>query len=290
MMGLITLAVQDPQLVTVGRVRAIYWPQQETAAMALAEMADAMRPWPGLPNRGRRPVRLIVAPDAAKFDSLTKGRVPEWGAGAAFPASNTIVVRLTGDVMRVLRHEMAHLALRESVRRAPLWFDEGYAARAAEEWSRLDVLRVNWALLTGAAPSLSRLNGDLRGDEARAETAYALATTAVLLLERLGGKRGLAPLIENLGETRDLDRALRVTNQMTLGQFEALWQRDLHKRYGWALVFGSMGIFWAVVGLALASLWGWRRRRYHQRRLDLDEGWAVPGELDDATQADHASA
>ena len=289
-MGLLALTAQDPQLVRVGRVRAIYWPHQEAAATVLAEIADAAGPWPGIQNTGTRPVRLILAPDGATFDSLTRGRVPEWSAGAAFPGSNTVIVKLSGDARRVLLHEMAHLALHGKVRRVPLWFDEGYAARAANEWNRLEILRVNWALVMGVIPSLGRVNSDLRGRGARPETAYALATTAVLLLERLGGDRGLAPLLENLGKTTDMDRALRITHQITLGQFEAMWRKDLRQHYGWALILGSMALFWAVLGLVLLSLWGWRRGRYQERRLALDEGWSLPSDIDDATPIDDASA
>ena len=159
--------------------------------------------------------------------------MPEWGGGAAFPATRTIVLPTSGDPRQVLQHELAHLALRSVVERVPRWFDEGYAARAAGEWDRLQVLRVNWALLMGMTPTLRDVDAGLRGaGAARAQTSYSLATTAVLLLERMGGERGLGPLLSNLAETPDFDQALRVTYQVTLDQFEALWRRDLKKRYG----------------------------------------------------------
>jgi hypothetical protein len=173
--------------------------------------------------------------------------------------------------------------LHTTVSRVPLWFDEGYAARAAGEWDRLQALRVNWALLTGFTPTLRQLNADLRAGAARAEAAYALATTAVLMLERMGGDRGLAPLLDNLAASPDLDRSLRVTYQVTLGQFEELWRQELRRRYGWILLFSSLTVFWAVLGIVLLSLWWWRRRRDRDRRAALDEGWEVPPEW-------HASA
>jgi len=245
--------------------------------MALAELADRTTTWPGIDDATERPIRLFLAPSDAKFDSLTRGRLPEWGGGAAFPGSNTIVLKVTGDVRRVVRHELAHLALRSVVRRAPLWFDEGYAAVAAGEWDRLQALRVNWALLTGATPTLRQVVADLRNQgSGRAETAYALATTAVVLLERMGGERGLGPLVANLRETPDFDRALRTTYQMTLDQFEVEWRRDLKKRYGWALFFGSLTVVWTLLAVVLLSLWGVRRRRDRARRARLDEGWVIP--------------
>jgi hypothetical protein len=108
-----------------------------------------------------------------------------------------------------------------------------------------------------------------------AETAYALATAAVLLLERLGGERGLEQLLLNLADSQNFDRALRATHHVTLGQFEVLWQRDLRKRYGWVLFFGSLTVFWTFLAILLLSLSGLRRRRDDARRAALDQGWVV---------------
>src|SRR5207247_917613 len=109
-------------------------------ARLLVRRRPGVGPWPG------RPVRVILAPPRATFDSLTRGRLPGWSEGAAFPEAGTIVLLSDHPSARLsvaLRHELAHLALRTRVRRRlPLWFDEGYAAVAAGEWDRLDALRL----------------------------------------------------------------------------------------------------------------------------------------------------
>jgi hypothetical protein len=275
MLGLL-VAAQGPSWLQVGRVTAVYWEGDATKAAALAELADRMWPWPGIREPVEHPIRLVVVSDAERFDSLTAGRLPEWGVAAAFPATNTIVLRPMGDPRRALRHELAHLALHSVVRSVPRWFDEGYAVWAAGEWGRLEALRVNWALLRGERPSLIELDGYLRGPTASsAEAAYALAATAVLFLERLGGERGLEPILLALATDGDIDRALRRSYQVTLGQFEDLWRRDLKNRYGWLLVLSTFSAFWAVAGVMLVALWVWRRHRDQERRAALDEGWVV---------------
>ncbi|MFP5355115.1 MAG: hypothetical protein ACLGIK_08170, partial [Gemmatimonadota bacterium] len=51
-----------------------------------------------------------------------------------------------GDPIRVLRHELAHLALHEYLGDLPTrWFDEGYASYAAGEWDRDRVIATNLA-------------------------------------------------------------------------------------------------------------------------------------------------
>ena len=277
------MLVQEPSAIHVGRVTAVYWDGDSGLATLAAEFADQAGPWPGIPETPERRIRIILTRDAARFDSLTRGRLPEWGAGAAFPASNSILVKVGGDpraVQRLLRHELAHLALHEKVRRVPRWLDEGYAARAAGEWTASDALAVNWAVLWGRRPTLAELDRQLQSASvSEATSAYAFSTTAVLMLERIGGERGLAPLLTTLESTVDFDAALRTTHQLTLRQFEERWHKELRSRYGWMLLGGSLTLFWALAGLILVSLWSRRRLRDDERRMALEEGWELPREV-----------
>jgi hypothetical protein len=247
-------------------------------AVAMAEFADHTTNWPGIEAPSQHRIRLVVAPDKRTLDSMTAGRLPEWGAGAAFPGTNTIVVVSGRSSRQVLLHELAHLALRNSVRQVPRWFDEGYASLAAGEWNRLEALRVNWAVVRGRVPSLRSVNLDLRAGAARAESAYALATTAVLYLRRLGGEEGLRPILRALEAGPGIDGALRNAHAITLDQFETLWQRDLRKRYGWILFLTSFSVFWSVVGGGVLVIWARRRKRNRARREALDVGWTVSTE------------
>jgi hypothetical protein len=270
--------------VTVGRVTAVAWPAQQALAVELARAADAAAPFPGVGPLPDRPIRLILAPSRPVFDSVTRGRLPSWSEGAAFPERGTVVLlsdRPTVRLSDALRHELAHLALRSRVKRAlPLWFEEGYAGLAAGEWDRLDALKLNWQVARGVQLDLDDLDRALRGDRPDATTAYALSTTAVLLLARWGGggDRGLAPLIEHLAREPTFDAALRQTYHMTEGDFEIRWQRDVATRYGWLGWASAVGLFWAALGIALLWLVRLRRRRDRVRRALLDEGWTVPSE------------
>jgi Peptidase MA superfamily len=280
---LLFFALQGPERADVGRVTAVFWPRNAAEALANAEFADRAATWPGITAPSEYRIRMVVAPSANVFDSITQGRLPGWGGGVAFPGTNTIVIIAGRESRQTLRHELAHLALRNAVPRgAPRWFEEGYASVAAGEWNRLDVLRVNWALARGRIPTLLDISRDLRGGAARAEAGYALATTAVLLLQRMGGDRGLAPIVAALAAEGDMDRALRRAHGLTLDQFEEGWRRDLKKRYGWVLLGTSFVILWSVVALLVVVVWARRRHSNRIRKEALDVGWII-GDADDPT-------
>src|SRR5881409_1386013 len=119
-LALLALLVQGPEAVQVGRVTAVAWPAQLTLAVALAEAADRAAPFPGVGPLPARPIRLLLAPDRARFDSLTRGRLPRLSEGAAFPEAGTVVLLAVGPpdhLAASLRHELAHLALRWRERR-----------------------------------------------------------------------------------------------------------------------------------------------------------------------------
>jgi hypothetical protein len=252
----------------------VAWPGQEALALVLAEQADHATGFPGIGVLPDRPLRLLLAPTRHLYDSLTRGRLPHWSEGAAFPEQHTVVLLTVGPSDRLagsLRHELAHLALRWHVgHRAPLWFQEGYAAVAAGEWDRLDALRLNLEIARGVRMNLDDVDRALRGARGDAATGYALATTAVLLLHRWGGERGLDPLLAALPEAESFDAALRATYRVTADDFEARWQRDVRSRYGWMSWAGAMGMFWAAVGALLVALVMLRRRRDRAKRAALE--------------------
>jgi hypothetical protein len=265
----------------------VAWPAQRRVAAELAEVAGRPADWPGLGRRDPGPLRLIVVPDGRLLDSLTGGRAPAWGAAIALPGPRTILLRADqGDLERTLRHELAHLALHEAVRvRVPLWFDEGYAAWAAGEWERFGGLELNLAVARGAVPSLTALDGALRGSASSADAAYALAASAVTELARRNPSGTLTPLLQQLQRGRDFEASVLATTGLTLSRFEQDWQHTVRRRYtlgGWLIAGGG----WLVVAILVLVLVRRRRRADRVRRAALDDGWEVGPEPEDGPELD----
>lgn len=156
---------------------------------------------------------------------------------------------------------------------------------APGEWERLGGLELNLAVVRGAVPSLTGLDGALRGSANTADAAYALATSAVTELARRNPSGTLDPLLARLETGEDFDRAVLATTGLPLERFEQEWQRALKRRYtlgNWLIAGGG----WLLVALVLAWLVRRRRRADRERRAALDIGWDTEPEAAEGPELD----
>ena len=263
-----------------GPVVLHYWPEQEQLARQVLRRLAEQPPLPALPATVLEPasVDVFLAPDAARWDSLTGGAVPEWGAGVADPVAGLVVLP-TYDwertpphtVYRTLRHELAHVALQRYLGelRTPRWFTEGYAQWAAGEWSWDAAWRLRMAFVGDRAPPLDSLTLDWPVAAIDARLAYLLSASALAYLIDRSGVRGLRIFLERWRERRDFEGAFRSTYGLTLGQFEEDWREHVKRAYGWTVVLGHSAFFWFVAGLMLVVLFLIRRRRDRARLARL---------------------
>ena len=266
---------------------AVAWPAQQNLATDIARRAGEATTWPGIGRRSPGPLRVIIVPDGRRLDSLSSGRAPVWGAAVALPGARTILLRADqGDLYQTLRHELAHLALHEAVPvRVPLWFDEGYASWAAGEWSRLEGLELNIAVVRGRVPDLRSLDGALRGSTSTANAAYALAASAVTELARRHPSGSLDPLMARLMEGQDFEASVLATTGLSISQFDVEWRKAVRRRYSW-VTWILAGGGWGFLALGLWLLVRARKQADLPRRAALDEGWEVASEPTEAPELD----
>ena len=198
----------------------------------------------------------------ARFDSLTGGRTPDWGAGVAFPDSGVIVLPgyaservLTRDLPRVLRHELAHVALQRHLgaARVPRWFTEGYATWAAGQLDTDAAWLLRVAFLMRRTPPLDSLVLEWPRGQADARIAYLLSASAIEYLVENGGERALTLFLERWRESGDFDAALRDTYGLTFGQLERYWGRAVRRRYGWMLFLAQSAVLWMMRSITSAK-------------------------------------
>ena len=249
-----------------------FWASGERLATRVLNLAQNMRPLPGLRDRDwqQAEIDIALAPNEATFSALTGGRAPEWGAGVAIPSRSLIVLPAYGSANRggpidfpvILRHEIAHIAVnRVAARPAPLWFDEGYATWSAGQldWDSAWMLRM--AFITGSAPPLDSLELTWPRGVQHARIAYLLSASFIAFLVDESGERGLQVLFERWKQTGDFDRALELTYGTDLGRLESQWRNYVKRKYGWAVFLTQSLIFLLTTGFAIYAMLFARRRR-----------------------------
>lgn len=262
-----------------------FLPAQE--ALARAVLPQAIVPFPGLPPdihaRGRE-VTVLLAPDEATFGAWTGGRVPEWGAGVAFPRLERIVLpayaprmRSPADLRRTLRHELAHVALQRHLGEAqvPRWFTEGYATWTAGQLDEEADWLLRVAFLTGRAPPLDSLALLWPAGATDARVAYLLSASAVRYLYSHGGEPALSDMLARWRAGASLDQAMRATYRFPLARFEADWSRQVRRDYGWLRFLAQATVLWSIVAVVVIAIWI-IRRRYNRARLARLRAHEIP--------------
>ncbi|HET7620643.1 MAG TPA: hypothetical protein VFK39_01960, partial [Gemmatimonadaceae bacterium] len=171
-----------------------------------------------------------------------------------------------GDPMRVLRHELAHLALHEYLGDLPpRWFDEGYASYSAGEWGRDEVLTTSLALLAHGVPPLDSLDEEFHFGATRAQAAYALSYRAVATLAALDRERGLSLFFRYWKESGSMERAIRSAYGITSADFEERWRKQTERRYGALALAANMSMALGLIGLIIVPIYVMRLRRKRRR-------------------------
>lgn len=259
------------EVIAGGRFTFVAMPGDVVLARNLLAYAIDTDSFPGLP-RPVGPALVMIAPNDAAFAEWIGVAFPEWGAAVAVLEERRIVMHghaadsRAGEPKVTLRHELAHLALHETLGSLPpRWFDEGYASYAAREWGRDEVLASSFVLALRGVPRLAALDTLISGGSARAEQGYALAHRAVADLAALDPNRGLTLVFRYWIETRSLDGAVRRAFNITLDGFEDRWRRTTRRRYGAIAILADFGFAALVVFFIAGPLWLSRRRRDRAR-------------------------
>ena len=264
-----------------GRFTVIAAAHDEALARALLASAAERDTFPGLP-RPRQQVTIAIAPSARHFREWVGTGAPEWGAAVALLGRRLVVMQgraansSAGDPVRVLRHELAHLALFDALGdKPPHWFQEGYASVAAGEWGRDEVLATSVALALRRGRTLAQLDSGFEAGAVTAEASYALAWRAVDELQSLDPDRGLTLLFQNWRDTPRLDVAVRRAYGITLDGFEKRWQDRTRLRYGALAIAADLTAATLFLLALLLPLWVARRRRDRRRLASMRQADAA---------------
>ena len=208
---------------------------------------------------GDVPIIIYVAGSQSLFQAVTRGRVPHWGAGCAFPAERIAVLRLLpgqrGQVLKTARHEISHILLYQLTQaRVPRWFDEGVAMWAAQEWRLRESTEVSYAIFSGGLVPLAEIEGVLGFSSSKARLAYTESLLAVLYLIHLGGPNAVAQIVHSLKTGVSFDVALYRLTGFTPRKFEREWAQYAKGRFSTTALLTSAEAFWLYMTLLLIGV------------------------------------
>ena len=235
-----------------------------------------------LPGPARVEIRLVKRAADLSRAAPPGYRVPSWASGVAFPREGVVVVAARRgahniDVVNVVTHELAHMALGAALRgRAPRWLDEGFAYLHSSDWSMERWRTLVGMAWTGNAIPWRELDGRFPEGEQQAAKAYAQSYDMVAFLAHRGkykhsdddGDRWpFQKFLMLIGQGHTPDQAARVAYLSSLDELYAEWYSRLRQRY----LLMPVGLFalgiW-VLGALLLIVAYIRRRRVNRRRLD----------------------
>jgi hypothetical protein len=217
-------------------------------------------------------VQIEIAADAEDFRARVGAGAPEWGAAIAFPEQQRIVMQGSragsdaGDPAVVLRHELAHLALHETMGALPpRWFDEGYASVAARELTREQIFETSFGMVWRTLPTLEALDDGFQRGGAEAAWHYAMAHRVVSELTALDPSAGLSNLFAYWRRSGSFEKAVREAYGMTGEGFEQHWRKQTRRRYGALAVVTNVSAAVGLFAVLLVPLFISRRRRDRAR-------------------------
>ncbi len=267
-----TAATADLRL-AAGRFTVVATPRDARLAQTLLSAAVAQDTFPGLP-RPQAAVLVSIAANARQFREWAGAGAPEWGAAVAIPSERRIVMQGSragsdaGDPPRVLRHELAHLALHEHMgTMPPRWFDEGYASYAAGEWNRESAFETSVGLIWQTLPSRDTLEAGFSAGASRAEWSYALAQRIVVEMAALDPRNGLRNFFADWKASGSMETGLRQAFGMTGVAFDRHWQAKTRQRYGALGLVTNLSMVGGLFGVLLGPVF-WSRRRRDRRKLE----------------------
>jgi Peptidase MA superfamily len=204
---------------------------------------------------------------------------PPYAAGVAYPSAHLALLALQApdtwdapDLIELMRHELAHLALSDAVagQHLPRWFDEGIAIHESGElpWARRMVLAD--ASLGKRLLPFEDLDRGFPVDRYDVNVAYAESADFVSFLLRDADRARFGSLVERVRGGAEFGRALDDAYGTDLRKLEYEWRAEVSRRFGMVPALTGGGLLWVIIaGLAIVA-WVKRRKRAKEK-LEL---WA----------------
>jgi Peptidase MA superfamily len=233
----------------------------------------------GQPLLDQAMVRVARTPEQMAELAPQGAPPPPYAAGVAYPSAHLALLALQApdtwdapDLIELMRHELAHLALSDAVagQHMPRWFDEGIAIHESGElpWARRMVLAD--ASLGKRLLPFEDLDRGFPVDRYDVNVAYAESADFVSFLLRDADRVRFGSLIERVRGGAEFGRALEDAYGTDLRKLEYEWRSEVSRRFGIVPALTGGGLLWVIIAALAIVAWVKRRKRAKEK-LEL---WA----------------
>lgn len=217
-------------------------------------------------------VTVVLVQTQEQYDSVAGGELPEWGAAAAIPSRNLIVVRAPlmdnypGNRVNLLQHELAHIALQHRVgfHHLPRFLDEGFAAWFAGEWGLQNVWAIAGAQFTKSLLPLRQIDHVNSFKQGQATLAYSESYLVVHYIMEKYGEIGWLEYLDYAAQGMSLEESWRSAYHKSFWEFEADFRKFLSDNYSITAILSNMTGLWIILAIVvIAGFIMMKRRKQH---------------------------
>ncbi|NQT34434.1 hypothetical protein HQ587_04520 [bacterium] len=227
-------------------------------------------------------VHIYLTMTLEDFQQMTRGRIPKWAGGVAFPRRHTVVLKMPfffgqGVPLEVLAaHELTHIVIHGIVgdNYLPRWLEEGLCQVISGESRTGSLARLGRAAFSDRLMGLPRVDDVLSFSEPRANLAYAESRSAAAKLIDQYGWISITRLLTEVGKGREFETIFLEVFEVEYEYWQVEWIEYARKKYSYAVLLDVNNLIWILIlmlGMA-AMMTAFIRRRYQFRKLSEEEG------------------
>ncbi len=206
-------------------------------------------------------VTVVLIETQAQYDSVAGGELPEWGAAAAIPRRNLIVLReplmdnYPGNRANLLQHELAHIAMQHRVKfhRLPRFIEEGFAAWFAGEWGLQNLYAVSGAQFTKSLLPLRQIDNVNSFKHPEARLAYSQSYLVIHFMFEKHGEFSWLEYLDYTAQGLSLEEAWRSSFHQAFWEFETDYKKFLSDNYSITAILSNMTGLWIILAIMVIA-------------------------------------
>ncbi len=224
---------------------------------------------------------IYIEDNLQNFGERIGGIFPDWGAAAAMPFKQMIVIkspahfRVGKSLRELMMHEYSHLALDQRLfhGRAPRWMDEGLAMYVASEWGWSQNFAMSRAIVFNSLIPLSEIDRMNSFGEGQAQTAYAESSIAVKYFLDEYGVELFNLFLDNLRKRKSVDEALLASIGSDMEEYEKEFSEYMKGRYNYMSLFGDLYFLWIFLAAVVFGgyIYSFFKKKKYYRKWDEEE-------------------